>query len=80
MKTLNLRDAKATFSAVVDAAANGEPTVVTKHGRAAAMIVPIEEGRRIFPDTTPSFADLLLSMPHELQIERDQAPMREVDL
>lgn len=80
MKTLNLRDAKATFSAVVEAAAHGEPTVVTKHGRPAAMIVPIEEGRRIFPDTKPSFADLLLSMPHELEIERDQTPMREVDL
>ncbi|WP_284180349.1 type II toxin-antitoxin system prevent-host-death family antitoxin [Rhabdaerophilum sp. SD176] len=80
MKTLNLRDAKATFSAVVEAATQGEPTVVTKHGRPAAMIVPIEEGRRIFPDTKPSFADLLLSMPHELQIERDQTPMREVDL
>lgn len=80
MKTLNLRDAKATFSAVVEAATQGEPTVITKHGRPAAMIVPIEEGRRVFPDTKPSFADLLLSMPHELQIERDQTPMRQVDL
>lgn len=80
MRTLNLRDAKATFSAVVEAAAQGEPTVVTKHGRPAVMIVPFEDGRRIFPDTKPSFADLLLSMPHELQIERDQTPMREVDL
>ncbi|MDY8108864.1 type II toxin-antitoxin system prevent-host-death family antitoxin [Fulvimarina sp. 2208YS6-2-32] len=80
MKTLNLRNAKATFSAVVDAAAQGEPTVITKHGRPAAMIVPIEDGRRIFPDNKPSFADLLLSMPHELEIERDQTPTREVDL
>lgn len=80
MKSLNIRQAKATFSALVDAADNGEPTIVTKHGRPAAMIVPIDEGLRIFPETRPSFADLLLSMPHELEIERDPTPLREVDL
>ena len=49
MKTLRLRDAKATLSAIIDAAQHGEPTIVTKHGRPAAMIVPFDEGRRIYP-------------------------------
>jgi prevent-host-death family protein len=47
MKTMQLREAKARFSALVDAAENGEPTLVTRHGRAVAMLVPIEEGQRL---------------------------------
>ena len=53
MKTLPLRDAKATLSALVEAAERGEATVVTKHGRPAAMIVPIEASRRLFPHRAP---------------------------
>jgi len=63
MRTLHLREAKTTFLAIVEAAQDGEPTMVTKHGRPAAMIVPIEAGRRIYPDNRPSFAELLLSIP-----------------
>jgi antitoxin Phd len=80
MRTLHLREAKTTFSAIVEAAQHGEPTIVTKHGRPAAMIVPIEAGRRIYPDNRPSFAELLLSIPHDLNVERDQSPMRGIDL
>ncbi len=80
MNTLHLREAKATFSAVVEAAERGEATVVTKHGRPAAMVVPVEEGRRLFADVRPSFASLLMAIPHELQTERDPSPVRDVDL
>ena len=80
MKTLQLRDAKMTFSALVEAAQHGEPTIVTKHGRPAAMIVPFDEGRRIYPDDRPSFAELLLSIPHEFEFERDQSSVRDIDL
>ncbi|KQT64133.1 MULTISPECIES: type II toxin-antitoxin system Phd/YefM family antitoxin [unclassified Aureimonas] len=80
MKTLQLREAKSAFSSVVEAAERGEPTIVTKHGRAAAMIVPVEEGRKLFPDKSPSFADLLLAIPSAIPIERDESPMRNVDL
>nr|WP_280137220.1 type II toxin-antitoxin system prevent-host-death family antitoxin [Aureimonas sp. Leaf454] len=52
-----MREAKTGFSALVEAAERGEPTIVTKHGRAAAMIVPVEEGRKLFPQDNPSFAD-----------------------
>lgn len=80
MKTLHLKEAKTTFSAIIESAQQGEPTIVTKHGRPAAMIVPIAEGRKLFPDDRPSFAELLLSIPHELEIERDRSPSREIDL
>jgi len=39
MKELQLREAKTTLSAVVEAAENGEPTTITKHGRPAAVVI-----------------------------------------
>jgi antitoxin Phd len=80
MKTLRLRDAKASLSAVVEAAEHGEATMITKHGRPAAVVVPIEDARRLYPTNRPSLADLLMSIPEDLEIERDSSPMREVDL
>jgi len=79
MRRLHLRDAKATLSALVEAAERGEPTLVTKHGRPAAMIVPIEAGQRIYESDRPSFASLLMALPHELATERDERGPREVD-
>lgn len=79
MKTLQIRDAKASFSAVVEAAERGEPTVITKHGRPAAMVVPVEEGHRLYRRNKPSFIEHLLSIPGPLEIERDQRPLREVE-
>lgn len=79
MKTLQLRDAKATLSALVEAAERGEATVVTKHGRPAAMIVPIGAGRRIYRTVEPSFASLLMALPHDPATERDERGPREVD-
>lgn len=80
MKTLQLKEAKSAFSAIVEAAEHGEPTIVTKHGQPAAMIVPFDEGRQLYPDDRPSFAELLLSIPHELEIERDRSPVRDAAL
>jgi prevent-host-death family protein len=62
MRKLQLRDAKTTLSAVVDAAENGEPTTITKHGRPAAVVVSYEEWTRL-KSKVPSFADLLLAVP-----------------
>jgi antitoxin Phd len=80
VKILQLRNAKARLSALVQAAERGEATLVTKHGRPAAMIVPIEEGRRIFPVNNPSFAGLLMAIPHELPADRDGRPVGDADL
>ncbi len=79
MKTIQLRDAKASFSALVESAERGQPTLVTKHGRPAAMIVPLADGRRLYPDDRPSFADLLLAMPHDVEFERDRSPLRDIE-
>ena len=80
MKSLRLRDAKASLSAVVGAAERGEPTTITKHGKPAAVVVSVEDARRLYSADRPSFADLLMSIPSPIDVERDRSPPREVDL
>lgn len=80
MRTIQLRDAKAMLSALVDAAEKGEPTVITRHGRAAAMLVSIDMAERLGGPGRPSFADLLLSIPAQIDVERDTTPLRPVEL
>ncbi len=63
MKEVQLKDAKATLSAVVDRAVAGEPIVITRHGRKEAVLVSFAEWTRI--SKVPSFADLLLAFPGE---------------
>lgn len=79
MHEVQLREAKAKLSALVEAAERGEPTTITKHGRPAAMIVPVAEGVRRQKDRKPNFAEWLLSIPGELPVERDQTPPRVVE-
>jgi antitoxin Phd len=42
MKEIQLKDAKATLSAVVDQAVSGEPSVITRHGRKEAVLLALE--------------------------------------
>ena len=79
MRTMQLREAKAKLSALVEAAENGESTVVTKNGRPAAMVVPFEEGVRVPPEKKPSFAELLMSIPHPIPIRRSRSRARKVE-
>ncbi len=81
MRTLQVRDAKAGFSALVEAAERGEPTTITRHGRPAAVVVPVDVARRLYPDEKPNFADFLLSFPGMPEdFGRDRTPTRSVDL
>ena len=80
MRSIQIRDAKAKFSALVEAAEHGRPTMITRHGRPAAVLVPVADARRLYRADRPSFADLLLSFPGGIELERDRTPLREVDL
>ena len=80
MRSLQLRDAKASLSAVVSAAERGEATTITKHGKPAAVVVPVDAARRLYPSDRPSLISLLKAIPHPLETSRDPSPMREVDL
>jgi prevent-host-death family protein len=80
MNTINLRDAKANLSAVVEAAERGEATTITKHGRPAAVVVPVEAAQEILARVPrPSFASLLTSIPAG-DFERDRTPVRDIEL
>ena len=43
MEKLSIYDAKAQFSALVERAQSGHSTVITKHGRVVARVVPAKE-------------------------------------
>ncbi len=79
MHELQLRDAKAGFSAVVEKATQGEPSVVTRHGEPVAVVLGYAEWRRL-TGAQPSFADLLLAFPDEAEVARDPAPVRALEL
>ena len=80
MKEIQLRDAKASLSAVVDDAVRGEPAVITRHGKPEVVILGFEEWQRL--STVPSFGRLLMSMPAEPEDlpVRDSTPLRPADV
>jgi prevent-host-death family protein len=79
MREVQLRDAKASFSAVVDQAAKGETTVVTRHGAPVAVVLGYDEWQRL-THARPGLADLLLSFPEGGEPRRDRTPARDLGL
>jgi len=81
VREVQLRDAKAQLSAVVDAAEQGEGSVITRHGKPTAVVVGYEEYQRLL-QAAPSFGRLLMLSPLEEGDlpDRDQTPMRDIDL
>jgi len=55
-----LQDAKARFSEFLDAALKKGPQVVTRRGVETAVLVPIEEWRRMQQANRPNIKELLL--------------------
>jgi antitoxin Phd len=60
---IQLKDAKASLSAVVDRAVAGTPSVITRHGRREAVLISWTEWERL--SNVPSFGELLISAPIE---------------
>lgn len=61
MREIQLRDAKASLSAVVDEAMQGKPAVITRHGKRQAVVVSYEEWERL--SHVPTFGRLLMAAP-----------------
>nr|WP_294529725.1 type II toxin-antitoxin system Phd/YefM family antitoxin [uncultured Rhodopila sp.] len=80
MLEIQLRDAKATLSKVIDDARHGEPSIITRHGRPEAVVLSFEEWQRL--SRVPSFGRLLMEAPIEPGDlpERSSGPLREADL
>lgn len=80
MHEIQLRDAKATLSAVIDQARQGKPSIITRHGRREAVVLSFEEWERL--SRVPSFGRLLMAAPLEPDDlpARDPGSLRDLDL
>jgi antitoxin Phd len=80
MREIQLRDAKASLSAVVDDVVRGEPAIITRHGKKEAVILSFKEWGRL--SQVPSFGRLLMAAPiaPEDLPECDRTPLRTADL
>ena len=77
MREIQLKDAKAKLSAVVDDAVGGEPAVITRHGRKEAVILSFKEYERL--SKVPTFGELLTSFPGDEDDipPRNRTPVRD---
>jgi antitoxin Phd len=80
MRRIQLKDAKASLSAVVDQAVQGKPSVITRHGKPEAVVLGFADWERL--SRVPSFGRLLMSAPLESGDlpERDKTPLRNAGL
>ena len=80
MRKVQLKDAKANLSAVVDEATRGKPSLITRHGKPQAVVLGFAEWERL--SRVPSFGRLLMSAPLEPEDlpERSRAPARSAAL
>ena len=61
MHSWPVQDAKARFSELLDACLAEGPQMVTRRGAEAAVLVPMQEWRRLQAAARPSLKQLLLS-------------------
>lgn len=73
MHSWQLQQAKARFSEFLDAALKKGPQVVTRRGVEEAVLVPIEEWRRLQLERQPNIKELLLGEGSRFQ---DVVPKR----
>jgi prevent-host-death family protein len=84
MKTLNLREVKASLSKVIDEIERtGELVTVTRHGKPAVVLMPVAAADTLAGKDQPvdnrAFIEHLLSFPGPLEIDRKTGDFREVD-
>lgn len=63
MKEIQLKDAKATLSQVLDEVVAGEPAVITRHGRKEGVLISYSDYERL--SRVPSLGWLLANSPLE---------------
>lgn len=82
MRNLQLQEAKARFSQVVKSVINEGPCEVTLHGKPAVVILSKEEYDALSHPKN-SLVEFLQTAPFDaddLDINRDQSLMRDIDL
>jgi antitoxin Phd len=82
MHTWPVQDAKARFSEFLDACLLEGPQMVTRRGTEAAVLVPVQEWRRLQSAARPSLKQLLLTDQARADLSvpaRGQAKRRNVE-
>ncbi len=82
MVIINLKDAKAGFSSLVDEAIKGEFVTITRHGKAVAALVSVEAAeiaRKAMERKRGGLVPYLRTFPGGV-FERNASPSRDVDL
>lgn len=80
MNKVQVRQAKATLSSLIEAAERGEPTTITRHGEPAAVLVSVKDAERIYPPSDTGFAEFLLAFPGGTEFDLDETPLRDIEL
>jgi antitoxin Phd len=80
MRKIQLKDAKARLSAVVDDAARGQAAIITRHGKPQAVVLSFREWERLAK--VPTFGQLLMSVPIKASDlpRRNRSPLRRTKL
>jgi prevent-host-death family protein len=82
MRTINVKDAKAGFSSLVDEAIKGEFVTITRHGKPVAVLVPMEAAeiaRKAMDKKRTGLVAYLRTFPGGT-FERSRTPSRDVEL
>ena len=82
MSTINLKDAKAGFSSLVDQAIKGEFVTITRHGKPVAALVSVEAAeiaRKAIGRKRSGLVAYLRTFPGG-EFERNRSPSRDVGL
>ncbi len=74
MKHWPVQDAKARFSELLDASVTEGPQMITKRGVDTAVLVPVEEWKKLnddraAADNRPTLKELLLSDPRRFELD-----------
>lgn len=64
-----VQEAKARFSELLDTALKKGPQIVTRRGVETAVLVPIEEWKRLENTTKPTLKDILLAPEPRFELE-----------
>ncbi len=82
MPTINLKDAKAGFSSLVDGAIRGEFVTITRHGKPVAALVSVqaaEIARKAMEPKRGGLVAYLRTFPGG-EFDRNRAPSRDIEL
>jgi prevent-host-death family protein len=83
MLTINLKDAKAKFSSMVNEAMKGEVVTITRHGKPVAALVSVDVAEAVHKSMQAKptgLVNYLKTFPGDTLFERNPLPSRTMEL